>query len=128
MQLSQLLAQRRKFDDALKVLDEGGAADAGIASGDRKLFNQRLNVLIQSKQRHLAEQALLDALAKGGDDLSLQMMLVRVNFEGGRYDEALDASTRSSRPTPTASRRTSSAARCCSAGPSPTSTPPSTTC
>lgn len=88
LQLSGLLAQQAKFEDALKVLDEAPGAAA-----DRRLFNQRLSVLILAGRRGDAEQALLDAIKQGrgaAEDPGLQMMLVRVNFDGGRYDDALN--------------------------------------
>ena len=93
---SAFLAQNGKYDDALKVLDvaaEAARAGAGAAA-DRRLFVQRLNVLIVAGKRDLAEQALLDALggkvAGAAGDTGLQMMLVRVNYDGGRYDQALE--------------------------------------
>jgi tetratricopeptide (TPR) repeat protein len=95
LDLSALLAQQRKYDEALKVLD--GAPVAASAAVDRRLFNQRLTILLASDRRADAEKLLLDTMAKStqaANDTGLQMMLVRVNYDGGRYDEALDRVTK----------------------------------
>jgi tetratricopeptide (TPR) repeat protein len=97
LNLSGFLAGLGRFDDALKVLDNAAdAADVRAgAAADRRIFNQRLNVLIMAGRRDLAEEALVDALANNkvagaAGDVGLQMTLVRVNYEGGKYDAALE--------------------------------------
>lgn len=92
LRLAEFLAQFGKHDDALAVLD-GAKPGTGAAAADlgKRVFRQRLAVLIAAGRRDLAESALLEALAKPGNanDPDLQMTLVSVNFDGGKYDQAL---------------------------------------
>jgi tetratricopeptide (TPR) repeat protein len=93
LRLAEFLTQFGKFDDALAVVD-GAKPGNGPGSSDaaKRLFRQRLGTLIAAGRRDLAEQQLLEALAKPGmaNDPDLQMTLVSVNFDGGKYDQALD--------------------------------------
>jgi tetratricopeptide (TPR) repeat protein len=93
LNIADFLARFGRYDDALAVLD-GASTGSGPnkAELDKRVFRQRLNVLIASGRRDLAEQALLQALARpgSGNDPDLQMTLVAVNFDGGRYDQALE--------------------------------------
>ena len=93
LRLSEFLSMYSRFDDALAAVD-GAAPGTGPASAEmtRQLFRQRLQVLIASGRRDLAERQLLEALAKPAtaNDPDLQMTLVTVNFEAKKYDEALN--------------------------------------
>lgn len=92
LRLAEFLSQFGKHDDALAVLD-GAKTGTGAAAADlgKRVFRQRLSVLIAAGRRDLAESALLEALARPGNanDPDLQMTLVSVNFDGGKYDQAL---------------------------------------
>ncbi|HZN69393.1 MAG TPA: tetratricopeptide repeat protein [Tepidisphaeraceae bacterium] len=91
VQLSTVLTRMGRFDDALAVLDEVGVGKgAAGAAADRRVFTQRLDILIAAGRRDLAEQTLKDALVSLPNDLDLQMTLVRVNYDGGKFDEALE--------------------------------------
>ena len=92
LRLAEFLAMYGRFDDALAALD-GAAPGSGPTSAEmaKQLFRQRLQVLISSDRRDLAERQLLEALARPAtaNDPDLQMTLVAVNFEARKYDEAL---------------------------------------
>jgi tetratricopeptide (TPR) repeat protein len=93
LRLAQFLSQSQRHDEALVVLDGiPPAKGPGAAAQDKEVFRERLKVLIAAGRRDVAESALLEALAKPGnaDDADLQMTLVAVNYEGGRYDQALE--------------------------------------
>jgi tetratricopeptide (TPR) repeat protein len=94
LRLAEFLSRYRRHDDALAVLDGAvtGGGGAQAAELDKLVFRQRLQVLVAADRRDLAERMLLDALAKPAtaNDPDLQLMLISVNFEGGKYDEALE--------------------------------------
>jgi tetratricopeptide (TPR) repeat protein len=93
VRLADFLSRFGRFDDALAAIDQAKTGEGSQAAElNRVLFRQRLQVLVASGRRDLAEHALLEALAKPSlaNDPDLQMKLVTVNFEGGKYDEALD--------------------------------------
>ena len=93
LRLAEFLTQFAKFDDAMAVVD-GAKPGTGPAAADatKRLFRQRLATLIAAGRRDLAEQQLLEAMGKPGmaSDPDLQMTLVSVNFDGGKYDQALE--------------------------------------
>ena len=93
LRLAEFLTQFAKFDDALAVIDGAKTGNGPVAADAKKrLFRQRLATLIAAGRRDLAEQQLLEALAQPGmaTDPDLQMTLVSVNFDGGKYDQALE--------------------------------------
>ena len=93
IRLAEFLSRFQRHDDALAVLEGAAPGDgAGAAELTKAVFRQRLQVLIASGRRDLAERQLLEALAQPSmaDDPDLQMTLVAVNFDGGKYDEALE--------------------------------------
>ena len=96
LRLAEFLSRYNRTDEALATLD-GAATGGGAAAAElnKLVFRQRLQVLIAADRRDLAERLLLEALAKPAtaNDPELQMMLVSVNFEGGKYDEALERIT-----------------------------------
>ena len=93
VRLAEFLARYQRFDEALAELNAAQPGEGpGSAELSRAVFRQRLQVLIASGQRDVAERQLLEALAKPSmaADTDLQMTLVAVNFDGGKYEEALE--------------------------------------
>lgn len=93
VRLAEFLSRFQRHDEALAELDAAKPGDGpGAAELSKAVFRQRLQVLIASGRRDVAERLLLEALANPAmaSDTDLQMTLVAVNFDGGKYDEALE--------------------------------------
>lgn len=89
LNIADFLSRSGRHDEALAILDGANPSADDLV---KLVFRQRLGVLINSGRRDLAERSLLEALAKPAtaNDPDLQMTLVAVNFDGGKYEDALE--------------------------------------